>query len=128
MFNNLSREDIHQIIDIELKNLYKRMEDLGYKIKMTENAKDYIADKGFDPNFGARPLKRAIQKYLEDPLAEEIIKAKLGEGDIIEVDFDKEGLEVLVQWGLVAMLTKAIDEYKVRDNKTLFPAPKRKRK
>ena len=97
MFNNLSREDIHQIIDIELKNLYKRMEDLGYKIKMTENAKDYIADKGFDPNFGARPLKRAIQKYLEDPLAEEIIKAKLGEGDIIEVDFDKEKVEITIQ-------------------------------
>jgi ATP-dependent Clp protease ATP-binding subunit ClpC len=97
MFNNLSREDIHQIIDIELKNLYKRMEDLGYKIKMTENAKDYIADKGFDPNFGARPLKRAIQKYLEDPLAEEIIKAKLGEGDVIEVDFDKEKVEITIQ-------------------------------
>lgn len=97
MFNNLSREDIHQIIDIELKNLYKRMEDLGYRIKMTENAKDYIADKGFDPNFGARPLKRAIQKYLEDPLAEEIIKAKLGEGDVIEVDFDKEKVEITIQ-------------------------------
>jgi ATP-dependent Clp protease ATP-binding subunit ClpC len=97
MFNNLSREDIHQIIDIELKNLYKRMEDLGYKIKMTENAKDYISDKGFDPNFGARPLKRAIQKYLEDPLAEEIIKAKLGEGDVIEVDFDKEKVEITIQ-------------------------------
>jgi ATP-dependent Clp protease ATP-binding subunit ClpC len=97
MFNNLNREDIHQIIDIELKNLYKRMEDLGYKIKMTENAKDYISDKGFDPNFGARPLKRAIQKYLEDPLAEEIIKSKLGEGDTIEVDFDKEKVEITIQ-------------------------------
>jgi ATP-dependent Clp protease ATP-binding subunit ClpC len=97
MFNNLSREDIHQIIDIELKNLYKRMEDLGYKIKMTESAKDFISDKGFDPNFGARPLKRAIQKYLEDPLAEEIIKAKLGEGDVIEVDFDQVKSEITIQ-------------------------------
>ncbi len=109
MFNNLSREDIHQIIDIELKNLYKRMEDLGYKIKMTENAKDYIADKGFDPSFGARPLKRAIQKYLEDPLAEEIIKAKLGEGDVIEVDFDKEKVEITIQV-IKAKKKKAKDE------------------
>jgi ATP-dependent Clp protease ATP-binding subunit ClpC len=109
MFNNLSREDIHQIIDIELKNLYKRMEDLGYKIKMTENAKDYISDKGFDPNFGARPLKRAIQKYLEDPLAEEIIKAKLGEGDVIEVDFDKEKVEITIQV-IKAKKKKAKDE------------------
>jgi ATP-dependent Clp protease ATP-binding subunit ClpC len=109
MFNNLSREDIHQIIDIELKNLYKRMEDLGFKIKMTENAKDYIADKGFDPNFGARPLKRAIQKYLEDPLAEEIIKAKLGEGDVIEVDFDKEKVEITIQV-IKAKKKKAKDE------------------
>jgi ATP-dependent Clp protease ATP-binding subunit ClpC len=109
MFNNLSREDIHQIIDIELKNLYKRMEDLGYKIKMTENAKDFISDKGFDPNFGARPLKRAIQKYLEDPLAEEIIKAKLGEGDVIEVDFDKEKVEITIQV-IKAKKKKAKDE------------------
>jgi ATP-dependent Clp protease ATP-binding subunit ClpC len=97
MFNNLSREDIHQIIDIELKNLYKRMEDLGYKIKLTESAKDFISDKGFDPNYGARPLKRAIQKYLEDPLAEEIIKAKLAEGDVIEVDFDTVKSEITIQ-------------------------------
>lgn len=109
MFNNLNREDIHQIIDIELKNLYKRMEDLGYKIKMTESAKDFISDKGFDPNFGARPLKRAIQKYLEDPLAEEIIKAKLGEGDVIEVDFDKEKVEITIQV-IKAKKKKAKDE------------------
>lgn len=97
MFNNLTREDIHQIIDIELKNLYKRVETMGYKIKMTESAKDFISDKGFDPNYGARPLKRAIQKYLEDPLAEEIIKARLTEGDTIEVDFDKDKGEITIQ-------------------------------
>ncbi len=96
MFNSLSREDIHQIIDIELVNLFKRTEVMGFKIKLTEQAKDFIADKGFDANFGARPLKRAIQKYLEDPLAEEIIKSKLGEGDVVDVDLDKEKQEIVV--------------------------------
>jgi len=96
MFNALSREDIHKIIDIELVNLFKRTEVMGFKIKLTEEAKDFIADKGFDANFGARPLKRAIQKYLEDPLAEEIIKSKLGEGDMVDVDLDKEKQEIVV--------------------------------
>jgi ATP-dependent Clp protease ATP-binding subunit ClpC len=90
LFNALSKEHIHKIIDVELVHLYRRIEELGYKLKLSDEAKDFISDKGFDPNFGARPLKRAIQKYLEDPLAEEIIKAELSEGDIIEVNFDKE--------------------------------------
>jgi ATP-dependent Clp protease ATP-binding subunit ClpC len=96
MFNALSREDIHKIIDIELANLFKRTETMGFKIKLTEAAKDFIADKGYDANYGARPLKRAIQKYLEDPLAEEIIKSKLGEGDVVDVDLDKEKQEITV--------------------------------
>ncbi len=85
MFNSLNREDIHEIIDIELKGLYGRINELGFKVKITEEAKDFIADKGFDSQFGARPLKRAIQKHLEDPLAEEIIKSNLEEGDTINV-------------------------------------------
>lgn len=89
MFNQLSSEDIHKIIDVELLHLYKRIEELGYKLTLTTEAKDYIADRGYDANYGARPLKRAIQKYLEDPLAEEIIKAELVEGDQIEVSLDK---------------------------------------
>jgi ATP-dependent Clp protease ATP-binding subunit ClpC len=96
MFNQLGREHIHQIIDIELKNLYKRLEDLGYKIKVSDDAKDFIAEKGYDSNFGARPLKRSIQKYLEDPLAEEIIKNKLAEGDSIDIGFDKEKQEITI--------------------------------
>lgn len=96
MFNALSKEDIHKIIDIELANLFKRTETMGFKIKLTEAAKDFIADKGYDANYGARPLKRAIQKYLEDPLAEEIIKSKLGEGDVVDVDLDKEKQEITV--------------------------------
>jgi ATP-dependent Clp protease ATP-binding subunit ClpC len=96
MFNALSKEDIHKIIDIELANLFRRTETMGFKIKLTEAAKDFIADKGYDANYGARPLKRAIQKYLEDPLAEEIIKSKLGEGDVVDVDLDKEKQEITV--------------------------------
>jgi ATP-dependent Clp protease ATP-binding subunit ClpC len=96
MFNSLSKEDIHKIIDIELNHLIKRMEELNYKIKVGEDAKDFIAEKGYDSNYGARPLKRAIQKYLEDPLAEEIIKSKLSEGDSIEVGFDKEKSEITI--------------------------------
>ena len=76
VFNSLSKEDIHKIIDIELEGLYERIERLGYTIKITKEAKDFIVGKGFDIQFGASPLKRAIQKYLEDPLAEEIIKVE----------------------------------------------------
>ncbi|KHJ37392.1 ATP-dependent Clp protease ATP-binding subunit ClpC [Pedobacter glucosidilyticus] len=90
VFNSLEKEEIFQIIDIELKALFGRVQTLGYDIKLTEAAKDYIAEKGFDSNFGARPLKRAIQKFLEDPIAEEILKGELTEGDTMEVDYDKE--------------------------------------
>lgn len=90
IFNSLSKEDIHRIIDIELDHLYKRVTDLGYKLKLSDEAKDFLSDKGFDSNFGARPLKRAIQKYVEDALAEEIIKGELTEGDQIEMELDKE--------------------------------------
>jgi ATP-dependent Clp protease ATP-binding subunit ClpC len=96
MFNSLSKEDIHKIIDIELAGLFGRISGLGYKIKITETAKDYIVEKGYDANYGARPLKRAIQKYLEDPMAEEIIKSNLSEGDEIEVDYNKEKDEIVV--------------------------------
>lgn len=96
LFNRLNREDIHKIIDIELEKLYGRIQNLGYQIKITEKAKDYIADKGFDEAYGARPLKRAIQKFVEDPLAEEIINAKLEEGDHIHVDYNKKMDEVKV--------------------------------
>ncbi len=88
IFNALEREHIHSIIDIELKKLLTRISDLGYHLNLTEKAKDYIADKGFDKQYGARPLKRAIQKYIEDALAEEIVNAKLDEGDAIFMDLD----------------------------------------
>ncbi|MFM2189752.1 MAG: hypothetical protein RL491_138 [Bacteroidota bacterium] len=90
IFNSLGKEYIHRIIDIELGHLYKRVTDMGYKLQLSTEAKDFISDKGFDANFGARPLKRAIQKYVEDVLAEEIIKGELQEGDQIMLDFDKD--------------------------------------
>ncbi|MCB0409871.1 MAG: ATP-dependent Clp protease ATP-binding subunit [Flavobacteriales bacterium] len=96
MFNSLSKEDIHLIIDIELNDLYKRILDLGYNIELTDAAKDFIADKGYDSAYGARPLKRAIQKYLEDPLAEEIIQAKINEGDTIKVELDDVTKELVI--------------------------------
>ncbi len=96
MFNSLEKADIHKIIDIELAHLFGRVTGLGYNIKITDAAKDYIVEKGYDANYGARPLKRAIQKYLEDPMAEEIIKSNLAEGDEIEVDYNKEKDEVVV--------------------------------
>ncbi len=89
VFNTLEKEDIHKIIDIELKGLYSRVESLGYKLELTEAAKDFIASKGFDSHFGARPLKRAIQKYLEDEMAEVIIQASVSEGDSILVDYNE---------------------------------------
>jgi ATP-dependent Clp protease ATP-binding subunit ClpC len=97
VFNALNREDIHKIIDIELSKLYNRIDGLGYKLKLSESAKDYIADKGFDKQYGARPLKRAIQKYIEDALAEEIINTKLKEGDSISMDLDNKTSELIIK-------------------------------
>jgi len=94
IFNNLKKEHIDLIIDIEMNSLLKRIESLGYKVKISKNARNFIADKGFDSKFGARPLKRAIQKYFEDPLSEEIINAKVKEGDIINVDLSKDKISL----------------------------------
>jgi ATP-dependent Clp protease ATP-binding subunit ClpC len=95
IFNALEQEDIHLIIDIELKKLFKRIEGLGYQLKLSKKAKDFIAEKGFDKQFGARPLKRAIQKYIEDSLAEQIVNANLVSGDTISLDRDASDDEKL---------------------------------
>jgi len=102
IFESLEQEHIFKIIDISLKDLYKRLENMGYKLKLTDGAKKFVAEKGFDPQFGARPLNRAIQKYIEDPLAEFI----LNEGP-------KEGFE------LKAMLSKNKDAIQVKASKSL---------
>ena len=97
VFNALEREHIHQIIDIELAKLFKRIKDIGYDLNLTDTAKDYIAEKGFDKQYGARPLKRAIQKYIEDALAEEIVNSKLKEGDSIYIDLDEKSDELTIK-------------------------------
>ncbi len=97
VFNSLEREHIHLIIDIELDKLLHRISDLGYTLKLSEKAKDYIADKGFDKKYGARPLKRAIQKYIEDALAQEIVNSKLSEGDTIVMDLDQKKNELTIK-------------------------------
>ena len=97
MFNNLSKKDIHQIIDIELSDLIARVKKLGFEISISPSAKDFIADKGYDPKYGARPLKRAIQKYIEDELAEAIIKAEMFNGDKISVGFSKAKNKITIK-------------------------------
>lgn len=90
VFNPLDQEHIRQIIDIEMEKLYARIKETGYDLTLSEAAKNFIANKGFDKQYGARPLKRAIQKYVEDALAEEIINSKVEEGDEIFMDLDEE--------------------------------------
>jgi ATP-dependent Clp protease ATP-binding subunit ClpC len=97
MFNSLGKEQINKIIDLELRGLYDRVKSLGYQLKIATGARDYIAEKGFDANYGARPLKRAIQKYLEDPMAELLIRANLKEGDIINVGFNGIKSEIKIK-------------------------------
>lgn len=99
VFNSLTKEDIFRIIDVELQGLFSRIHGLGYHIKLTDEAKEFISEKGFDSNFGARPLKRAIQKYLEDPIAEEILKGLVNEGDTLSINYnkDKDEVEIVAQ-------------------------------
>ena len=97
MFNTLTKEDIFKIIDIELKGLYDRVASLNYKLKISRAAKDFIAEKGYDIQYGARPLKRAIQKYLEDEMAEVIIKASISEGDTVSIGFDKKKEKIRIR-------------------------------
>lgn len=98
VFNSLLKEDIFNIIDIAILDVYKRIEELGYTLEISAKAKDYIAEKGFDPQFGARPLKRAIQKYVEDTVAEKIINGGLKEGDRIMLDLSDDN-EIVVSAG-----------------------------
>jgi ATP-dependent Clp protease ATP-binding subunit ClpC len=90
VFHSLQREDINKIIDIQMQELVKRMASMEIQIQIAKPAREFLVDKGFDPAFGARPLKRALQKYIEDPIAEEILKNKFGQGSIIKVKFNKK--------------------------------------
>ncbi|RTY97186.1 ATP-dependent Clp protease ATP-binding subunit [Flavobacterium sp. RSP49] len=97
VFNALEKHDIDLIIEIELKKLFARVAELGYQLNLSDKAKAFIAEKGFDRQFGARPLKRAIQKYVEDTLAEEIITSKITTGDEIFMDIEEGAQELTVQ-------------------------------
>ena len=91
IFNSLEQKDIRKIVDIELKDLILRIQKLGYEIEITEDAKDFLSKEGFDSKYGARPLNRAIQKHVEDLIAEHVVNNSLKEGDQIIVNRNKEG-------------------------------------
>ncbi|RBL92368.1 ATP-dependent Clp protease ATP-binding subunit [Chitinophaga flava] len=95
IFNSLSKEHIYTIIDITMKSVLKRLNNLGFSLELTDEAKGFLADKGYDQQFGARPLHRAIQKYLEDPLAEEILNMNIHDGDVLVADLDKENQKLV---------------------------------
>ncbi len=99
IFNQLSKENIFSIIDILMKGVMKRLSNLGFTLELAEDAKAFISEKGYDVQFGARPLHRAIQKYLEDPLAEEILNMHIKEGDVLlaTVDTDKTKITFTLQ-------------------------------
>jgi ATP-dependent Clp protease ATP-binding subunit ClpC len=106
LFQSLKREHIHSIINIELDALKKRVVELGYDLEITPEAADYIAERGYDEKYGARPLKRAIQKHLEDPFAEEIINSDVSEGDLLRASLEegKDGLTIeVIKGGLLSM-------------------------
>jgi ATP-dependent Clp protease ATP-binding subunit ClpC len=107
IFNSLSKENIFEIIDILMKGVMKRLSNLGFNLELTEDAKSFLADKGYDVQFGARPLHRAIQKYLEDPLAEEILSLHVKAGDVLEADLDKENNKLKFSFKKVEEKSKA---------------------
>lgn len=110
IFNTLEKKDIFKIIDINLEKLFSRIEAMGYSIELTEKAKEFLSDKGYDPQFGARPLARAIQKHLEDPIAEEILKSDIEEGDTLVVDWDGKKEELNLKVKKKKTSTKASDK------------------
>ena len=96
IFNQLEREHMLAILEINLKKLFKRIEPMGLKITVTDAAKEFLCEKGYDSDYGARPLGRAIQKFLEDPVAEEMLKAEVKEGEIIEADYKAGANELTI--------------------------------
>ena len=97
VFNSLTKEDIHKIIDLQLDTLFSRIKEMGYNIKVSKKAKEFLTEKGYDPKFGARPLQRVIQKYLEDNIAEEILRSEIQEGDTVAVELSSNQKELKVK-------------------------------
>ena len=130
LFQSLKREHIHKIIDIELDELSKRIKDLGYGFNVSDEAKDYIVNKGYDEKYGARPLKRAIQKHLEDPFAEEIINSAVQEGDLLTADYTKgdDNLTIkVVKGGVLVIPEGAAEALDVKDEVKVKPKAKKKK-
>jgi len=99
IFNSLTQEDIFKIIDITLKDLHKRLDNMGYTLTLSEDAKKFVAEKGYDPQFGARPLHRSIQKHIEDPLAEFILNENPEAGSALEavMNEDESGVRITLK-------------------------------
>ncbi len=112
IFHQLERSHIMQIIDIQMRDLLKRMETMGITMQLNKQAKEFLADKGFDPAFGARPLRRALQKYLEDPIAEELLKGKYAEKSILRVKINKKTGELKFNRQTVINKLGAVEEEK----------------
>jgi ATP-dependent Clp protease ATP-binding subunit ClpC len=110
IFHQLERGHILKIIDIAAKELFSRMTSLGITIELSQEVKDFLADKGFDQAFGARPLRRAVMKYIEDPLAEEILKGVYTQGSVIQAKFNKEKEEVFFEMAPKDIETSPLEE------------------
>jgi len=112
VFNSLDKENIIKILDVRMSRMLKRIQNIGYQITLTDAAKEFLADKGFDPDFGARPLQRALQKYLEEPLAEKVLQGELKEGEGLKVDHIKDQDELNISAAKAIKASKAKKEIK----------------
>jgi ATP-dependent Clp protease ATP-binding subunit ClpC len=92
VFRSLTKPDLIQILDLEINKVMERLKNKNIKLTLDEKAKDFLVEKGYDPNYGARPMRRSVERFLEDPLAEEILKGNLHENDPIQVTFEKDKL------------------------------------
>lgn len=110
VFNNLGKEEIMDILDLRMAKVLGRIANMGYKVNLTKAAKEFLGDKGFDPDFGARPLQRALQKYLEEPLAEEVLKGNVKEGAELKVDRKKDAEELVITVNKAKTKEKEITE------------------
>jgi ATP-dependent Clp protease ATP-binding subunit ClpC len=112
VFNSLDKENIIKILDVRMAKMLNRIKDLGYHVTLSDAAKEFLAEKGFDPDFGARPLQRALQKYLEEPLAEKVLDGSLKEGDELKVDYVKDAEELAIGVAKTMKLPKPKKEIK----------------
>jgi len=94
MFSALTPEQMLEIVDLQMNEVRSRLEERGLKVELTDEARTWLAKEGYDPSFGARPLKRALQKYVENPLSVTLLSGEYGDGDTVLVDLDKEKQEI----------------------------------